>query len=339
MAGKRMWNTDLLTTSAGSSAEYVRLFDEITDALTTVCGLVQTEDTGQLDSLSPPVLSTTLGSNNTFGYRIFRFNDAMQAARPIFLKIVLNYVVRNSDTSSRLPYFQLVVGTGSNGAGSITGAGTTVARPYTWAGAAWTALSAMPAGVLPSFACGGEGFAWLSFKVGAVAVTESGSYGYPPKAGVRRPMFILAIMRSTDSDGTPTAEGFVTYYGSPMYQSSSNFYWASPGVQTVSEVNGASGTIQIGDLVVAPLLANFQTSGGAPILCRLPLPFSGLPASPFMGVMGVAATDGDNFEAALVGETPRGYIYPGASLAEAPVAVASTRPWSAPFFIWEGDNK
>ncbi len=336
--GKRIWTTDLLTVAAGSPEEYVRLFDEITDALTTVCGLVQTGDTGQLDSLSPPSLSANLSSNNLFGYRIFRFNDSLQAVRPIYLRIEMKYVVRSNQTTDRLPYFTFQVGAGSDGVGSLTAPGVAYSRPYSWGGSAWSALSVMPSGGYPSFACGGDGFAWLAFKVGAIPVLAQAGQPYPPRTNAKGAMFILAIMRSTNVDGELTGEGLMSYFGTTMYQNGSSVYWTSGLQSPVLEVRNSGGITVCGDTLNVPLLQTFPTSGGKPILGRISTPFAGLPASPFLGVTSIYLADGDTFTAALVGATERGYIYPGASFSTMQFTPNNTPPWAAPFFLWEGAN-
>lgn len=76
------------------------------------CGLVQTSDSGQINwttATRPPV-------NGSAGYEIYRFNDAQQAAWPVYFK--LEYGSGNTLGGGRLG---LTVGTGTNGAGVITG--------------------------------------------------------------------------------------------------------------------------------------------------------------------------------------------------------------------------
>jgi hypothetical protein len=75
-------------------------------------GLVQTADTGQINwaTVSP---SPTGGSAS--GYEIWRFNDAAQATVPMFMKIEYGAGAVSS------PGIWVTVGTGSSGAGAITG--------------------------------------------------------------------------------------------------------------------------------------------------------------------------------------------------------------------------
>ena len=80
-------------------------------AALTAAGFVRTSDTGQID----PTTVALPTSQTVGGYEIWRFNDAAQATYPIFFK--LEY---GMGYTSGTPGFWLTVGTGSNGAGTIT---------------------------------------------------------------------------------------------------------------------------------------------------------------------------------------------------------------------------
>lgn len=83
----------------------------ILDALVAV-GLVQTADTGQV----VPETLTKPASGQSAGYHIFRFNDAKQATAPVFIKV--EYIVGGAGDFIAL---RIQVGTGTNGAGTLTG--------------------------------------------------------------------------------------------------------------------------------------------------------------------------------------------------------------------------
>lgn len=76
-------------------------------------GLVQTADTGQVDwtTVARP------GTNTDGGYEIWRFDDALQASAPIFIR--LDY---GTGAATDRPRIRMTVGIGSDGAGAITGA-------------------------------------------------------------------------------------------------------------------------------------------------------------------------------------------------------------------------
>lgn len=90
-------------------------------ALLAAGGLVQTADTGQIDwtTVTKPIAVTT-----TAGYEIWRFNDTLQSTTPIFIKI--SYGSQSVASGNGPGFTGVMVGTGSNGTGTITGLQTTV---------------------------------------------------------------------------------------------------------------------------------------------------------------------------------------------------------------------
>lgn len=76
-------------------------------------GMVQTSDTGQTANNAFP--RTTAG-NQVSGYQIWRFADSYQATVPVFIKFELV-----SSTTNPCPGLAVTIGTGSDGAGAITG--------------------------------------------------------------------------------------------------------------------------------------------------------------------------------------------------------------------------
>lgn len=76
---------------------------------------VQTADTGQADWVATPA-SWTPVANTAAGFNIFRMNDALAPTKPVFVKIESGVI---SNTS--MVGIWVTVGTGSDGAGNITG--------------------------------------------------------------------------------------------------------------------------------------------------------------------------------------------------------------------------
>lgn len=107
--------------STNTDAQIRALALFIRDAFTT-CGFVQTADTGQLDPAT--VLGTGTTTSLTRGYYIFRANDALATRvtnpKPLFIKFEIGV----AGTSSH-PMFVMQLGTGSDGAGNLTGLVTT----------------------------------------------------------------------------------------------------------------------------------------------------------------------------------------------------------------------
>lgn len=178
-----MTTTTWSTGNAHANDADFRAWGSEFSAKLALCGLVQTADTGQINwaTVTRPAV------NVMAGYEIWRFNDTMQASAPIFLKFQFG-----TTTSATGPGIRIEIGTGSDGAGTITGIGAGTAFPINEGDT--VAGSSTPT---PSYFCHTEGsFGWL-WKSG------NGAQG----AG--------AIVRTVDATGTPTAVGCLAWcYGS-----------------------------------------------------------------------------------------------------------------------------
>ncbi len=84
----------------------------------TAVGLTQTADTGQINwaSVTKPVATGTQA-----GYEIWRFNDTLHSTKPIFIRIGYGSGAVASGNSAST---WITVGTGTDGAGNITGINT-----------------------------------------------------------------------------------------------------------------------------------------------------------------------------------------------------------------------
>lgn len=175
MMAKRIFSTVLNNSSnAGFQAWATELYNEIIAA-----GLVQTADTGQL---SVPVSAARPGNATAAGYWIFRFNDALQATAPIFMKLE----VGTSGSVDR-PGIWYTVGTGSDGAGNITGVVRTRAL------AASNTAPSSTSTPYSSYINHEDGFFGMSWKANS-SIYSGQSF--------------IAICRTTDDAGDPTANGY-----------------------------------------------------------------------------------------------------------------------------------
>lgn len=85
-----------------------------------LAGLVQTDDTGQLDIDAVSVLP----ADNTYaGYRMYRFNDPLQATYPILIRLDFGCGVEGlyDSARSRTLNIKTVIGTNTNGNGDLLG--------------------------------------------------------------------------------------------------------------------------------------------------------------------------------------------------------------------------
>lgn len=80
------------------------------------CGLVKTADTGQLNPAAGGFTAVFPAAIGSVGYEIYRFGDALQATAPVFLRVDYGRYGQYGHVGVRL-----TIGTGSDGAGTITG--------------------------------------------------------------------------------------------------------------------------------------------------------------------------------------------------------------------------
>lgn len=170
-------------TDAGFRAAFAALKQAIADS-----GLVQTADTGQADVstvLKPTVITTDAG------YLMFRFADPLQSVAPVFVRVTFG-------TGGNLSYprWSFRVGTGSDGAGNLTGV---VGAQYYHTNSGPTVAAGT---TLPVYAAHSNGFFGLCFAPG---VWSSPNYAAPG----------LFIQRTCDNTGSPTAEGVAALTAPP----------------------------------------------------------------------------------------------------------------------------
>lgn len=142
-------------------------------------GLVQTSDTGQINWTT---VLAAVGANASQGYEIWRFADALQATAPIFLKIEYG-----SGAAAANGSLWFTVGSGTNGAGTLTGV-TSVRQQVT---------CTATAGAITHYWSGDTNRLAVSVT-GASAATSLGLY----------------IERTVDTAGVVTAEGILIIYHS-----------------------------------------------------------------------------------------------------------------------------
>jgi hypothetical protein len=107
-----------LVSACSTTAQLVAQAQFIEDTLVTTGGWVVTADTGQ----TPPASLTivTPGPDLQRGYRIYRMNDALQSTYPVFMKLWFGTSEVNV-SPYEFAITQCTIGTGSDGAGNITG--------------------------------------------------------------------------------------------------------------------------------------------------------------------------------------------------------------------------
>lgn len=224
-----------------STRTWTNFFDMTSDAGFRVIGLnvstnlaalntgilTVTADTGQINwvTVTKPVVTSTAA-----GYEIYKFTDSIGT---LYFKI--EYGTGGTTTSSFGMW--ITIGTGSNGAGTITGILST--RVQT-SGAAIVSTTTS----YPSYACCING----SFTI----VTGVGSNAAPTGTA----QTFMGIARTCDSTGSPTADGYESYMSSSNPAGSTVFAVNISSLNVFSTTTGQHALIPYG---IAS--SNFGTGG------------------------------------------------------------------------------
>lgn len=193
-------------TATSTNAQQAAWIEDFRQSLIDI-GLVQTADAGQFTVGTYTTVSagtnSTAGSYDIDAYFIFRFNDALQATAPIFIKVEICKGV-GSPANGYAVVLRVTVGTGSDGAGNITGPTALIRNNHGSASSAfalvynqsWASYSAS-AGFLGMVYCGGSGVS----------------------SGTMYNSISFFVERIPDANGEPTAQGF-TLWRDPTLQTS-----------------------------------------------------------------------------------------------------------------------
>lgn len=143
-------------------------------------GLALASDTGQLD----PTTALRPAVNTYAGFRMYRFADALQATKPVFIKVEYG-----SGITLGYPGTRWTVSTATNGAGTATG---NVVGPFV------ASLTSKAAGVtLESFASGSTS------RLNLVTHLDPTSGNFS---------LMALIERTVDPDGAPNANGVLVHW-------------------------------------------------------------------------------------------------------------------------------
>lgn len=134
--------------SMGTDAAWLAVVAAISTALNAV--MLKVADSGDINA-GGPAATPKPASGGLLGYEVFQFDDALQATKPVFIKVEYGA----SSGASALPSLRITIGTTHNGAGTV--GGRTYVSVLTISG------SANPA-VLPIYA-GGDG-SYVTFFAG-----------------------------------------------------------------------------------------------------------------------------------------------------------------------------
>lgn len=147
------WSTALLH---DTDANFRIWGKKISDEFQAMSGLVKTGDTGQVDWTS--VLTVRPGTSADGGYEIYYLNDSLHSTSPIYIRFDFG-----TSTSTTRPRLRWTIGSGSDGAGVITGTALSAVEIC-------TGQAGPTAGVKDSYLCVAEGFfGFVGWAGGAVS--------------------------------------------------------------------------------------------------------------------------------------------------------------------------
>lgn len=256
-------------------------------------GLVQTADTGQIDwtTVTRPGINTYAAAPE-----IWRFNDALQATAPIFIKF--RYGTPNNGSPAGMA-IAVTVGTGSNGSGSLTGITST------------------------EIACHGQqspSYVGASAQYGCLS---GGKFSLLLNVGSGANECLLMIHRTCDDTGADTALGCIIGNRAAtndqlMQFQCLNFASAS---QTQTVVQGYN-SLRFGNLTSSLVSGNYQAY----------LVWGAYPAAKaqigMLGYVSGEVQNGNTFTCTPFGGTSRTYLAAGASLGYLANGLR-------PAFLWE----
>jgi hypothetical protein len=175
----------VVDTSSFSTDAKFRTWGQAVSTAIVAGGLTATSDTGQINwsTVARPTTTATKA-----GYEIYRFNDSLQGSYPVYIRI--DYGTGTATVGTN-PSTWLTVGTGSDGAGNITGITTGVLANQ-------SATTPSSNTTTPIKACTTSGYTLIA----AGNITGNLSAGF------------WVVSRTCDAAGAITGDGVVVYYSS-----------------------------------------------------------------------------------------------------------------------------
>lgn len=257
------------------------------------CGLSQTTDTGQINWSTVAIPTVILTSG---GYEIYKFTDALQATAPIFIKIEYG-----SGETLITPMIWITVGTGTNGAGALTGVTTT----RTSTSMLVNSNTALISNTLPyaTYICFDGSYLGVLHKYNSIA---SGSV-----SGTFPGAFFMVGRKTNPATGAYVAGGItcVTFPASP---SSTNI--CTPLVQSLNTATATLYSIATGTWAMIPFSLTATAISGTSNYQIFPCYGVDNTAIPLIWcAYGLVAetTVGSTVSATLQGSTPMAYLMTG----------------------------
>lgn len=252
-------------------------------------GLVQTSDTGQAD-FTTATRPTATGSGEAYVYKIYRFDDSMQATCPVFLRV--EYGSYTGTTQQAV--MRIGIGEGTDGAGALRG---NTATPQQYVTASLSSSPGDPGQNIPFRICMVDGCFWFAFGMGWRTQAGGSATTYC------RGFFFCG--RSVADDGSPNADCLSAYwYSLGLSYASPRLYGMSLRYATGTTASMTSGSWCLVPGDVSPSINNNKVQVFKHYLC-LPLART----VPWLfTVLANEIGEGSTFTAAPVGTVGHTYL-------------------------------
>lgn len=179
-------------------------------------GLVQTGDTGQFNLDTFAFAHTTadmVSSHAEFTYLMFAFDDDLQDGAPVYIRLGFRKGAGyNGVNNGRAPFVSVQAGSGTDGAGTLTGATTT------------SVVTFVATGDTPPFAYsssasvnGPQSFACYNPEKGFLGVVFCPGVRFSVNYELRYALACFFIERVPDEFGSPTPNGFSLWANPTSY--------------------------------------------------------------------------------------------------------------------------
>jgi hypothetical protein len=275
-----------------SDATFREWIQEIETSFTTI-GLVQTADTGQINTAT----ATRPATSASGGFQIWRFNDSLQATFPVFLRI--EYRTGSAATN---PLVRIGIGTGTDGAGTLTGTASYVPLDIN------PQSSQVTDTTRNSYWCHKPGVLAWDYKVGASTQSCVG-----------------VIARTVDNTGAPSGDGLIAYHAGQSFLNTRYLRFGA-GAAVGTTVT----SVAVASLCHWPFDPTSSLVGADPQVATVWAPMPRFtPFVGFCGILDAEAAQGTTFTFTAVGTTSRTYMA-GSNF---PQMSANSRLKAA--FIWE----
>lgn len=240
--------------------------------LLSMIGLVQTADTGQINWATV----TRPGVNTEAGFEIWRFDDALQATSPIYIRF--GYGTGTAVNRSRI---QMTVGVGTNGAGVITPDGS-----WTIENVSGASTNDIDDTTRNSYFC-----------------YDGGTLGFFWKTGTSS-RACLTITRTVDADGVYDGDGaMIVAYGNNRITTACMSFVGTPSITTKRTSTRTAQVCHWPQAAATSIVGSDQQ-----VACM----YGTYPRfRPHIGLVGCLHTEfgsGVTFTATMVGTTPHTYL-------------------------------